>query len=372
MCVSAHPVIESNTFSTNFAGGEDWYGTHQFSDTGGDAIGTCISFPEAMDDLSGLLWERDLPAVCGAGIGCYRSSPLIGNNVITDNWSIGNPGAEAFGAGIGLFDSSPTITGNTLAGNWVYVERGRAYGGGIYCEDSSPLILNNTIVENHTEGAGAGITTAGDGLPIVRNTILWGNGGVFPPREIYRVPGSQILLEYCAVDSGYPGTRNIDANPRFIDPENRDYRLLADSPCIEAGHPETPTPPRGGDRIDVGAFEYEYPEFPPLQLTFWNTPDSIYSGETVRWNFRVENLTGEEVNFDGWIAVNGPVNVVTDSLLSISIPAESILVGNVRIRIPIGCPLGLYSMKGFVGMMHEELWDGEVFDNWVLEGKGEI
>ncbi len=42
-------------------------------------------------------------------------------------------------------------------------------------------------------------------------------------------------VAYSNVQGGWPGEGNIDADPRFVDPESGDYRLLPGSPCIDAG-----------------------------------------------------------------------------------------------------------------------------------------
>jgi len=40
----------------------------------------------------------------------------------------------------------------------------------------------------------------------------------------------------------------------------------------------------------------------------------------------------------------------------------------VNLYIPRGAPLGMYTVKGRIGIMHEEIWDGEVFDGEVVGG----
>ena len=52
-----------------------------------------------------------------------------------------------------------------------------------------------------------------------------------------------------------PGEGSISANPRFVDPENGDYHLQANSPCIDAGDPNSPLDP-DGTRADIGAYYY--------------------------------------------------------------------------------------------------------------------
>ncbi len=50
-----------------------------------------------------------------------------------------------------------------------------------------------------------------------------------------------------------PGEGSIHADPRFVDPDNGDYHLQWNSPCIDAGDPISPHDP-DGTRADIGAF----------------------------------------------------------------------------------------------------------------------
>jgi hypothetical protein len=50
--------------------------------------------------------------------------------------------------------------------------------------------------------------------------------------------GTQIDVRYSNITYGYPGTGNLDVDPLFIDPENGDFRLQANSLCIDAGDPD--------------------------------------------------------------------------------------------------------------------------------------
>ena len=54
---------------------------------------------------------------------------------------------------------------------------------------------------------------------------------------------------------------NIDADPLFVDPGNGDYRLMKDSPAIDAGTPvDAPATDLDGNPRDalpdMGAYEY--------------------------------------------------------------------------------------------------------------------
>jgi hypothetical protein len=60
------------------------------------------------------------------------------------------------------------------------------------------------------------------------------------------------------------GGTNIEQDPRFVDPQGRDYRLRPDSPAVDAAVPSSGpgldhdfagTPRPQGARKDIGAFE---------------------------------------------------------------------------------------------------------------------
>ncbi len=109
----------------------------------------------------------------GGGIYSYSSSPTITDNVITENDAI-------LGGGIYTEDASPspTITSNTISHN-----HAAHAGGGIYCRISSPVITENIITDNDTgdpwtAGSGGGVccdisVTA----EIARNTISKNRSG---------------------------------------------------------------------------------------------------------------------------------------------------------------------------------------------------
>ncbi len=214
----------------------------------------------------------------GGGISCYYSSPTIINCTISGNTAVRGGGISAInshatilnsiisnnsaeGLGGGLYwnhFSFPTITNCIIAGNEA------AMGGGIYARASSPKITNCTISMNKKDG----IRCVGRSNPIITNCILWENKhNISKPKwgeseQMFPEP----IVTYSDVENGYPGTGNIDTDPSFVDPRNGDFRLNADSPCINKGSNSTPDLPRtdlagstriSGEIIDMGAYEYQ-------------------------------------------------------------------------------------------------------------------
>ncbi len=103
----------------------------------------------------------------GSGIYCLDSSPLIRNNIITENKTKSN------GAGIACINSSATIMDNMITRNvawsndWSYHSN---CGGGIYAWDSNLLIVGNTISCNSVDG-GADVVSYGGGIYCGASTV---------------------------------------------------------------------------------------------------------------------------------------------------------------------------------------------------------
>jgi parallel beta-helix repeat protein len=105
---------------------------------------------------------------------------------------------------------------------------------GIAVKDSSvATIYNNTIVSSDyglrlyekIAGQGGGHATA-------YNNILWGN-----TNSISLANGSTITATYSDISGTgvYPGANNLNGDPLFLDPAQRDYRLATNSPCLGIG-----------------------------------------------------------------------------------------------------------------------------------------
>ncbi|HUW33471.1 MAG TPA: right-handed parallel beta-helix repeat-containing protein [Planctomycetota bacterium] len=233
----------------------------------------------------------------GAGIACVNgAAPLIQDNIIEDNHPQGYP----YGSGVYCVASSPVIECNVIARN------SNINGGGIYADkDSAPVISNNLIASNHAVTGGglylegtaslrsctiagntadsAGGAVYGNGAAIsITNGILWGNAAPSGPQAA--LAASSLTVNHSDVAGGIDavaadeasgpvtwGTGTIDADPRFADPANGDYRLLPGSPCIDAGTNLDVQPgetdaaglPRiidgnfdGAAIVDMGAFEH--------------------------------------------------------------------------------------------------------------------
>jgi hypothetical protein len=118
------------------------------------------------------IWPETLWVAYGGGVLCDGTSPVIANNVITNDWSNYGGGiacregasptiidnvivsnSSDNGGGMACLNNAlPIITGNVIALN------SAVSGGGVYCSESSPTIVGNTIESNQApSGEGGGI-----------------------------------------------------------------------------------------------------------------------------------------------------------------------------------------------------------------------
>ncbi|NOR47232.1 MAG: DUF1565 domain-containing protein [Methanosarcinaceae archaeon] len=228
------------------------------------------------------------------GIFSGYSSPIITNNIISDNielgilcWSseiISNNIISSSQSGIYCSGSSPIITNNIITGNSIE---------GIFCEGSSPTITNNVIIGNEL-GISCDISS-----PAISHNDVWDNG-----------EDKEDNYHGCVA-----GISDITADPLFIDPTNSDYHLQAGSPCIDAGTNEgapstdfdgNPRPIDGdGDGIaivDIGAFEYN-PESMRVKVNI--DPDTLNLKSKGKWmTAYIELPAGYDIREIGTTKVN--------------------------------------------------------------------
>ncbi len=201
---------------------------------------------------------------CGAGIiVATNSNVVIRNNVITGNSGDNTGGIEVVINASSFIEhniifnnqatnvcggilcsnySNATIKNNIIFGNKAY------YGGGIYCSQLSSLtIINNTICGNSVLYNGGGIDCTGGSKAEVINTILWNNDATNGPQIHLWGNSSTVTISYsdveggkssCVVEPGSTlnwGAGMIDADPLFVDSTNNDFHLTYPSPCKDTG-----------------------------------------------------------------------------------------------------------------------------------------
>ena len=283
-----------------------------FTIVGGHAFGSQV--PDKFSCGSGIYIEGASPVIRNCliagnaaghyGAGIYSRNPCaptLIDCVIADNWS------QWWGGGVFNDGSDMHMERCLISGNGV-----RYHGGGVHNHTNGQLILSNCILTGNTAsdpawGQGGalysflavthlnhctltgnrallGASLAFDSVgPVSQSDLRMSNCILWDANDaIWNNDRSMIEIVYSDVWGGWPGEGNIDARPGFTtmgqwdgggtptDPCDDawlegDYRLLWESPCVDAGDPrEIPdvqtTDFAGRSRlsgfaVDMGAYE---------------------------------------------------------------------------------------------------------------------
>ncbi len=158
------------------------------------------------------------------------------------------------------------------------------------------------------------------------NNIVWSNSALNNPFEC--VNGTY-NVNYNDINYGsqvFPGTGNINANPNFVNALELDFALPYNSPCIDAGCPDSEPDP-DGTIADIGCYYYhhcavfESPEGPfyvqqPLQFINnslgHNTPESyatwLLNGIPVSNDYNLNTIIDTWGNYDlQLVMTSGPL-----------------------------------------------------------------
>lgn len=130
------------------------------------------------------------------------------------------------------------------------------------------IFVNRTTINSRNTGIYAekrAITTTNLVRYYITNSIVEATapGGV----AIHTDYGVENIHVYYSniLNTNWPGPGNLNLDPMFVDRANHDYHLLADSPCIDAGDPDSRLDP-DGTRADMGVFPYWQPPDDALRL----------------------------------------------------------------------------------------------------------
>ncbi|MHC4304350.1 MAG: right-handed parallel beta-helix repeat-containing protein [Planctomycetota bacterium] len=102
-------------------------------------------------------------------------------------------------------------------------------GGAVFATSNGGTVtFKNCTIAGNTAGTTGGVHGTGAD-PVLVNCIISGNslgsfGGSATPS-----------ITYSLIEEGAAGVGNISGDPMFVDPGSGDYRLMSDSPCIDAG-----------------------------------------------------------------------------------------------------------------------------------------
>jgi predicted outer membrane repeat protein len=262
----AQPVLIDVTFNENTAG---FFGGGMYNELSANPKLTGVTFRDnSAEDSGGGMYNHD------------NSTPVIRNTVFERNYA-------NYGGGIFNNSSSPSLIGIKFIGNTAHLR-----GGGMENSNSTDALLTNVSFSGNTaQISGGGISNVENGAVSLFNSIVWGNTAGEIGNEIFNDTGGSIKLHYSLYSNGEgdivegggwsQDTHSLTLDPLFVDAENGDLRLRAGSPAIETGDPNTEiglfpvngegfpidiggSPRMIGDRIDMGAYEFQGLESPQL------------------------------------------------------------------------------------------------------------
>ncbi len=186
------------------------------------------------------------------------SKLLVRNSIFRNNV------ADHGGAIFCSHHAAPVFVGNLIEGNSAFLR-----GSAIYVLYSYPDVTNCTIVWNDCLNGEpfdeTGAIHNHIAKPRTTGSIVRDNSSAyFIPTEILR--GRAYYTTFCDVEYGHAGEGNIDADPLLVGFGEHPFALLPDSPCVNAGRPDTcglwlPPVDIAGEqrvdegRIDIGAYE---------------------------------------------------------------------------------------------------------------------
>jgi len=171
------------------------------------------------------------------GVDTLNSQVTIQNCIVRD---FSNPNEDA--KGISVFHGNVLVRRCLVANCYV----------GVSAKSSGPLAgmsVEHCTIDAVTTGVAAAYKSnarVGNIAIHLRNSI------VLAPEAIHSDFGDdKITVEYSNTSQPWPGDGNLSQPPLFIDEAAGDYRLLAESPCVNAGDPAAPMD-ADGSRTDLG------------------------------------------------------------------------------------------------------------------------
>jgi len=271
----SHPAVTNCTFTNNSAPKGGGMRNHQGSSP---IVAYCTFINNSAEYGGGMANDNDC-------------RPTIVNCTFIDN------SADCEGGGMYNHDNITTVTNCLFRANTA----NKYGGGGMYNSSSSLTITNCTFVENmaHNYGGGAMYNYAwGATTVMLNNCIFWANLAdtgrqIMITRGLHAPGSATVTVHYSDFQGGtegiyvaYPdchvywGGGNIDVGPLFVDSADGDYHLLPDSPCIDAGDPNSEfglEPEPDGGRINMGAYG--------------NTPEATSKGGLVLQSYNLVSKT---------------------------------------------------------------------------------
>ncbi len=164
---------------------------------------------------------------------------------------------------------------------------------GVSIKDASTVeVFNLDIINCETAVSTYNALGLGPTKVKLSNVIFFNN-----ENDLLNASNSEIAINYSLSNKEeHNGTENIKANPMFRDYVNRNYRLLENSPAIDAGDPNTDKD-KDGTRADMGAFPFNQLSANIVINEIHYSQDNILiSGDWVE----LYNNSGRDVDLSDW------------------------------------------------------------------------
>jgi len=172
----------------------------------------------------------------GNGAVLVNNSNLKMNNCIIENNRAVN------GGGIYIISSSGKILNNIFRKNYSEI-----FGGAILSEESSIEVINNLLYENENNYSRGALAVINNDTSIIHNNIFYKNSTQFGTSGI-----SVVQNEPGVIDTAYNFFSWYNEDPEFI--SENDFHLKLQSPCRNAGNPDSKFNDYDGSRNDQGAY----------------------------------------------------------------------------------------------------------------------
>jgi len=229
--------------------------------------------------------------VKGGGL-CITASTFEVSDSIFDSNTCSSNTANVYGGGICVQyngnNLNTVIKNCTINGNLAYSST-NAYGGAVEILNSGVKLLGSVVCNNYAEGdndgkGGAIDISVGTYQNYVTNSQIYGNiasteqfGGVAKRSGTLAISNSILWnndndiygtadLANCCIQDNDDGTGVIHDDPMFVNPENGDFHLQENSPCIDAGNDgavgvdllnkDIDSQYRINNNVDIGTDEY--------------------------------------------------------------------------------------------------------------------
>ncbi len=305
----SNPTLTNVTFSGNAATGQSGYGGGMANELSNPTLtGVTFSGNSAPHGYGGGMSNRYFSsptltnsafngnsAGTGGGMFSEAASPTLTNSVFSGNsaqygggmtndlsslklTNVTFSGNSASNDGGGIWNNCTATQTSVVLTNTVFSGNSAKHGGGMFNtgELANPTLVNATFSGNSATQGGGMYNTIG-AVPIVTNSIFWGDNGGEIYNDLSSTPPASATVTYSLVQGGYTGTGNINVDPLFVAPitasaptTTGNLRFQYASPAINAGDPTTTfSPPAdkdldgnpriAGARVDMGAYESPCP-----------------------------------------------------------------------------------------------------------------